>query len=89
MPRGFLLTSPRERSELLFAVPGEAKYKISIFDHEANMKPAKQLYDSASRIVGLKNFFIKFLIKYIIFFLLTLGNLYFYASFNTLFKYAT
>jgi hypothetical protein len=41
-----------------FAVPSEAKYKISIFGIKAKMKPAKYPYGSASGIVGFKKFFI-------------------------------
>ncbi len=38
VPRGFLFTSPLERSELPFlAVSGKVKYKISIFGPEAKM----------------------------------------------------
>ncbi len=45
LPRGFRLTSPWERSELpKKAVPGEAKYKISVFGPEAKMKPAEYPY---------------------------------------------
>ena len=37
-----------ERSELPFwAVVGEVKYKISVFDPEVKMKQAKYLYGSA------------------------------------------
>jgi hypothetical protein len=56
-----------ERSELPFwAVLGEVKYKISVFDPEVKMKQAKPvlslvevyLYGSALRIVCFKKFFI-------------------------------
>ena len=45
LPRGFQTYLPlRGGRNCLFAIPGGAKYKISVFGPEAKMKPAKYPY---------------------------------------------
>jgi hypothetical protein len=57
--RGFLFTSPWERSELSFsAVLGEVKYKISVFDPLGQNETSKMPLWLASGIVGFEKFFI-------------------------------